>query len=58
VATTINATSASEFFTQDVEDFALEQEPAEAAGPQPISSEGGDTGGHPASAQAANYVAQ
>jgi hypothetical protein len=55
VATTINATSASEFFTQDVEDFALEQEPA---GPQPISSEGGDTGGHPASAQAANYVAQ
>jgi len=37
VATTINATSASEFFTQDVEDFAPEQEPARAAGPQPIS---------------------
>ena len=56
VATTINATSASEFFTQDVEDFASEQESAQAAGPQPISTEGVDTGG--AGAQAANYVAQ
>ena len=27
VATTINATSASEFFTQDVEDFATGQQP-------------------------------
>jgi ribosomal protein L37AE/L43A len=58
VATTINATSASEFFTQDVEDFAAEQEPAQAAGPQPVSTEGVDTGGHAAGAQAANYVAQ
>jgi ribosomal protein L37AE/L43A len=58
VATTINATSASEFFTQDVEDFASEQEPARAAGPQPISSEGGDTSGHAAGTQAGNDVAQ
>ena len=58
VATTINATSASEFFTQDVEDFAPEQESPQSAGPQPVSTEGVDTGGHPAGAQAANYVAQ
>jgi ribosomal protein L37AE/L43A len=56
VATTINATSASEFFTQDVEDFAPEQEPAQTAGPQPISTAGVDAGA--VGGQAANYVAQ
>ncbi len=54
VATTINATSASEFFTQDVEDFHEPDIPT-------IQREAGkiDTGGHPVGTQAAaNHVAQ
>jgi len=58
VATTINATSASEFFTQDVEDFALEQERPQSSGPQAISAEGVDAGGHAPGVEAASFVAQ
>ncbi len=46
LSTTINSTSASEFFTQDVEDFT-------------VSDDGIDTGGHQRGTQgAANHVAQ
>jgi hypothetical protein len=48
VSTTINATSASEFFTQDVEDFTIFDE-----------NDGIDTGGHERGTQgAANHVAE
>lgn len=52
ISTTINATSASEFFTQDVEDFAPEQPRDEEVPPI-------NTGGHPEGTQAAaDFVAQ
>lgn len=49
IAATLNATSAHEFFTQDIEDIAQMQADAERI----------DTGGHPVGTQAAaNHVAQ
>ena len=58
VATTINATSASEFFTQDVEDFASGEEPSQSAGPHAVSAVGADTGGHLGDAPGSGCVAQ
>ena len=58
VATTINATSASEFFTQDVEDFALEAERPQPPGSQTVSAQGVDAGSYAGNSEAASFVGQ